>query len=226
LQVFQEWAFGRTLSAVSTQAAARLDPRRQKTIDRLVEAAEELFGDAPLEAVTVEQIGARAGVAVGSIYNNFGSKAGLYAAVVDRALDVDRRYMDRAYRADRAPVDQLMAAAAEYLHFALEHPAFFRLLAFPPPLGAHPSAAEAADRLARRVDEQNARMAGAIERGIGDGTLKPVDPRRAATVLWASWNGIASLAWRPDALREDEASLAELVRLATELLSFGLRCNG
>ena len=40
-------------------------------------------------------------MAVGSIYNNFGSKAGLYAAVIERALDVDREYMDRAYMPER-----------------------------------------------------------------------------------------------------------------------------
>jgi AcrR family transcriptional regulator len=209
---------------MTTSRSERLDPRRQRTIDALTAAAEELFADAPLEDVTVEQIGERAGVAVGSIYNAFGSKAGLYAAVVDRALDVDRRYMDRAYVAGRAPVEQLVAAAEQYLRFALDHPSFFRLLAFPPPLGHNnPAAAASAARLARRVDEQNARMVDAIERGIGDGTIRPVDPGRAATVLWASWNGIISLAWRPDELRQSEAELTELLAVAADLVGFGLR---
>ncbi len=208
---------------MGSSSPVRLDPRRQRTIDALVAAAEELFAGAPLEDVTVEQIGERAGVAVSSIYNNFGSKAGLYAAVVDRALDVDRRYMDRAYTEDRSPVEQLRAAAEEYLRFALEHPAFFRLLAFPPALGAPAAATDTATRLARRVDEQNARMADAIRRGIADGTIRPVDPGRTATILWASWNGIISLAWRPDDLRLDAAALADLVAEAAELVSTGLR---
>ncbi len=200
-----------------------MDPRKQRTIDALVAAAEALFAEAPLEDVTVEQIGERAGVAVGSIYNNFGSKAGLYAAVVDRALDVDRRYMDRAYTADRTPVEQLQAAAEQYLRFALDHPAFFRLLAFPPALGPQPAAGETAARLARRVDEQNARMVDAIRRGIAEGTVRPVDPERTATILWASWNGIISLAWRPDELRRTDEDLAGLLQDAAALVSFGLR---
>ena len=201
----------------------RVDVRKQRTIDALVAAAEELFAEAPLEGVTVEQIGERAGVAIGSIYNNFGSKAGLYAAVVDRALDVDRRYMDRAYVDGRAPVEQLLAAAEQYLRFALEHPSFFRLLAFPPALGNQPAAAETAARLARRVDEQNARMVDAIRRGIADGSIKPVAPERTATILWASWNGIISLAWRPDDLRRSPEELARLLADAADLVSFGLR---
>ena len=32
------------------------------------------------------------------------------------------------------------------------------MLAFPAPLGSYPAAADTAERLARRVDEQNARM--------------------------------------------------------------------
>src|SRR5206468_2663731 len=83
--------------------APRIDPRSRRTMDALMRAAEELFSERPAEEVTVEEIAERAGVAIGSIYNHFGSKAGLHAAVVDRALDVDRAYMDRAYTDDRTP---------------------------------------------------------------------------------------------------------------------------
>ncbi|AXB41642.1 TetR/AcrR family transcriptional regulator [Amycolatopsis albispora] len=203
--------------------AKGLDPRKQRTIDALLSAAEHTFSRRSVEEVTVEEIAERAGVAVGSIYNNFGSKAGLHAAVVSRALDVDREYMDRAYTPERSPIEQLEAAAEQYLRFYLEQPQYFRMLAFPAPLGGYPAAAETAARLARRVDEQNARMVDAIERGIADGTIRPLDARKAATVLWASWNGVVSLAWRPDDLREDERGLAELLALATNIASWGLR---
>lgn len=199
------------------------DPRRQRTIDALLKAAEEVFAERPAEDVTVEEIAEGAGVSVGSIYNSFGSKAGLHAAVVDRALDVDREYMDRAYTPQRSPIQQLEAAAEQYLRFALEQPQFFRMLAFPAALGNYPAAAETAARLAHRVDKQNARMIDAIERGIADGTIRELDARKAATVLWASWNGVISLAWRPDELREDEQGLAELLSLAADIVSWGLR---
>lgn len=202
-----------------------MDPRKQRTIDALLKAAESVFARQPVDEVTVEEIAERAGVAVGSIYNNFGSKAGLHAAVVSRALDVDREYMDRAYTPDRSPIEQLQAAGEQYLRFFLEQPEFFRMLAFPAPLGTYPAAAETAAQLARRVDEQNARMADAIERGIAEGVIRPLDARKAATVLWASWNGVISLAWRPDELREDEAGLADLLALAADVVSRGLRAT-
>ena len=201
----------------------RVDPRKQRTMDALLTTARQMFAERPVENVTVEEIGQHAGVAVGSIYNNFGSKEGLYAAVVARALDVDRDYMDRAYTPDRNPVDQLQAASEEYLRFALDHPQFFRMLAFPTKPGPYPAAAETAALLARRVDEQNARMVDAIQRGIADGSIRPVDPRATATILWASWNGIVSLAWRHDDLQRSPEQLAELVELAADLVSYGLR---
>lgn len=200
-----------------------MDPRKQRTMDALMATARQMFAERPVEDVTVEEIGQHAGVAVGSIYNNFGSKEGLYAAVVARALDVDRDYMDRAYTPDRNPVEQLQAASEEYLRFALDHPQFFRMLAFPTKPGPYPAAAETAALLARRVDEQNARMVDAIQRGIADGSIRPVDPRATATILWASWNGIISLAWRHDDLRQDPGALAELIDRAADLVSYGLR---
>lgn len=191
-------------------------------MEALLAAAQEMFAERSVDEVTVEEIGARAGVAVGSIYNNFGSKDGLYAAVVARALDVDRDYMDRAYTPDRDPIDQLLAASEQYLRFALDHPQFFRMLAFPAKPGPYPAAAETAALLSRRVDEQNARMVDAIERGIIEGSLRQVDPRATATILWASWNGIISLAWRHDDLRQDSDALAELIGRAADLVSQGL----
>jgi len=208
---------------VDATTQRRVDPRKQRTMDALLTTARQMFADRPVEDVTVEEIGQHAGVAVGSIYNNFGSKEGLYAAVVARALDVDRDYMDRAYTPDRNPVDQLQAASEEYLRFALDHPQFFRMLAFPTKPGPYPAAAETAALLARRVDEQNARMVDAIQRGIADGSIRPVDPRATATILWASWNGIVSLAWRHDDLQRSPEQLAELVELAADLVSYGLR---
>jgi AcrR family transcriptional regulator len=192
-------------------------------MDALIAAAQEMFAERPVDEVTVEEIGQHAGVAVGSIYNNFGSKEGLYAAVVARALDVDRDYMDRAYTPDRNPIEQLLAASEQYLRFALDHPQFFRMLAFPAKPGPYPAAVETAALLSRRVDEQNARMVDAIERGIAEGSIRPLDPQQTATLLWASWNGIISLAWRHDDLRQDPDALAELVESANDLVSFGLR---
>ncbi len=199
-----------------------MDPRRKRTAEALIAAAEEVFAQRDLDDVSVEEIARHAGVAVSSIYNHFGSKSGLHAAVVERALDIDRERMDAAYTADRSPIEQLRAAAEEYLRFALEHPEHFRMLAWPPKPGRNEAAQRTADELARRCAEQNARMSDTIKRGIETGDFRPVDPDAVATALWAAWNGIIGLAWRPDALGRDPEELRALLAVATNLVERGL----
>lgn len=199
-----------------------MDPRKQRTLDSLLNAAETLFRDRPVDQVTVEEIAERAGVAVGSIYNNFGSKAGMHAGLVERALEADRQHMDRAYVENRRPVEQIYAAASEYLQLYLSHPEYFRMLAFPRDPGQYAAGRELAERLAETVDEQNQRLVDALRRGIDSGHLRRVDPHEVATVLWAAWNGIISLGWRPDNLRQNESELRRLLATATDIVANGL----
>jgi AcrR family transcriptional regulator len=58
--------------------------------DRLLAAAEELFGERSYQKTTVAGICARAGIATGSFYAHYGSKAEIFAAVV-RAINADLR---------------------------------------------------------------------------------------------------------------------------------------
>ncbi|MGH3586847.1 MAG: TetR/AcrR family transcriptional regulator [Pseudonocardia sp.] len=199
-----------------------VDTRKEHTTNALLRAAEELFRDRSVGDVTVDEIAALAGVAVGSIYNHFGSKAGLHAALTERALEVDRDFMDRAYGPGGTPVEQLYAAAEQYLAFYLAHPDHFRMLAFPNPPGRYAAGRGIADRLAHSVEDLNQRLIEAIRQGIVDGALRAVDPEQVATVLWAAWNGIISLGWRPDSLRRDPAQLRELLEAATDLVADGL----
>ena len=57
---------------------------------RLLRAAEELFGESSYRRATVAGICARAGIATGSFYAHFGSKAEIFAAVV-RQINADLR---------------------------------------------------------------------------------------------------------------------------------------
>ena len=202
------------------------DQRKQRTVTALLDAAEELLQHRPVDDVTVDEIAGSAGVAVGSIYNHFGSKAGLHAALVERALQVDRGFMDLAYRSGATPVEQIRAAAEQYLAFYLAHPDYFRMLAFPPPPGRYAAGRELSERLARAVDEQNQRLVDAVRRGVAAGELRAVDAEQVATVLWAAWNGIISLAWRSDPLRHDEARLRALLQTATDVIAHGLLVTG
>jgi AcrR family transcriptional regulator len=63
--------------------------------ERLLTAAEELFGQHSYHRTTVADICARAGMATGSFYSYYGSKAEIFAAVV-RAINTDLRQAMKA----------------------------------------------------------------------------------------------------------------------------------
>src|SRR5919204_4404963 len=73
--------FGRILcSSMPRRAKVRPDePGREKILD----AARETFGERGFDATSIAEIGRRAAISKSVLYHYFGSKAGLYAALLE-----------------------------------------------------------------------------------------------------------------------------------------------
>ena len=82
--------------ASTTATGDRIQRRRTKTRAALLEAAERAFTTRRYHEVRVEELAAAADVSVGSLYNQFGGKEGLYVAVADRATRLFEQYLQRA----------------------------------------------------------------------------------------------------------------------------------
>lgn len=197
--------------------------RRAKTGAAILDAAERLFLNRGYEATTIEQLAELADVAVGSLYGHFGGKQGVYAALIDRALELDARYCDEGWASGTDPVGRLVGIGEGYLRFAREHPGHFRLFRFPPagePTGG--PAATAAARVGDRVRSEVARMAGALGEAIAQGTVRGVDPERAAVFLWAAWDGLIAAHVQPGNMGLSEREFDEVLALGREVLALGL----
>ncbi|MBV9853813.1 MAG: TetR/AcrR family transcriptional regulator [Streptosporangiaceae bacterium] len=72
------------------ERSANRPGREQPPAERLLAAAEQLFGERSYQQASVAGICARAGMATGSFYAYFGSKAEIFAAVV-RRINADLR---------------------------------------------------------------------------------------------------------------------------------------
>ena len=79
---------------------------------RLLTAAEQLFGERSYRRTTVAEICARAGIATGSFYAHFNSKADIFAAVI-RQINTDLRDAIRA-AIGQAPGDQRARERASF----------------------------------------------------------------------------------------------------------------
>jgi len=99
-----------------------LHPRAQRTYRALIDAGLELLADNPIDALAIDEIVARAGVAKGSFFNHFADKAAFGEAIgaeIRTALEA----RISAANADIAdPIGRLAGGMRTGLGFALDEP--------------------------------------------------------------------------------------------------------
>src|SRR5207237_8200083 len=103
--------------AHAAPAVGRLERRKARTVAAILDAAERHFLARGYEATKVDEIASDADVAVGSIYNHFGSKEGLYAALLEHALEVFETYMDDETPTDLSPLERVLDVTGRVARF-------------------------------------------------------------------------------------------------------------
>jgi AcrR family transcriptional regulator len=207
----------------SPPTASRNERRKARTAAAILDAAEQLFLGRGFAATTIEDLSRAADVAIGSIYAHFGDKDGVYAALIDRALALDRRYSEAGFAEGTSPLERLVGLAEGYLRFAREFPGYFRLFRFPPhdrPGAGHAGEPEA--KVAARIREETARMAGLLEEAIAQGVVRPMDPIPTARFLWAAWDGVIASHLGPANMDIGDAEFEQVLNRARETIILGI----
>jgi AcrR family transcriptional regulator len=198
--------------------------RAARTRAAILDAAEQAFRGGGSRAARMEDIAEAADVAIGSIYNHFGDKDGLYQALAGRSITLFGEYMERAYAAGSTPLEEVLACGDGYLRFHLEHPGAFRFLAFDgveagPPIADDEVAAGITDRMEQIL----AKFAEKIQAAIDAGEARPeLDPHDLSRFLWGAWNGVVSLGLRNDRLALTDAEIESIVQTGRKLVLEGL----
>jgi TetR/AcrR family transcriptional regulator len=212
-----------TTASASPPATTRTERRKARTATAILDAGERLFLSRGFVATTIEDLSEQADVAVGSIYAHFGSKDGVYAALIDRALELDKRYSDEGFAAAGSPLERLVGLAEGYLRFAREHPGHFRLFRFPPSDRPDADAApQPAARVARRIREETARMSELLSEAIAEGVVRSVDPQATARFLWAAWDGVIASHLGPANMSLTDTEFEAVLERARETIVLGL----
>jgi AcrR family transcriptional regulator len=156
----------------------------ESTRDRLVEAATELLDAGGPAAVTLREVGRRAGVSHNAPYKHFADKEELLAAIAARELANQQRGV--RHTKDEHPVDRLRAMMHGYVRWATRHPARFKLTfgAWSTDSAELASAASAA-RSALVTTVAAAQQAKQLPEG---------DPERVAALVLAVTHGAVDLA--------------------------------
>lgn len=164
----------------------------QAVLERLIQAARELFVAQGVEAVTVRSIARKAGCSIGLLYHYVDGKEDLLARILASAF---ARLLERLRRQEQShhdPMQRLRAVLEAYARFAIEHPHDYRLLFAAGPPGAHPHLRHVFHTLGTgcyHVIRDS--CAGCIRDGRFREGLEDADV--AAQVLWAGIHGMVHL---------------------------------
>jgi len=108
------------------KAVTRLDPAVRRT--QIIEAAARLFATRDPAEVPFEEIADAAGVSRALVYNYFGDRGGLLAAVYLYHFDAVNQRLREAAPEGATASERMRAIVNAYLDFAAQHPGAWRLL--------------------------------------------------------------------------------------------------
>lgn len=205
------------------RAGSRSERRKARTATAIRDAGERLFISRGYSTTTMEDLAEEADVAVGSIYAHFASKEGVYGALIERALELDKQYCDEGFHSGDSPAERLLGLAEGYLRFAREHQGYFQLFRFPPPdrPGAELTPTATA-RVGQRIKDETERMAGEIQLAIDEGIGRPVDAESTARFLWAAWDGVICSHLGPSNMGLTDMEFEAVLDRARETIALGL----
>lgn len=118
---------------------------------QLMEVGCEVFAETGFENASLEVIAQRAGVTKPIIYEHFGGKEGLHAAIVEQEMDI---LVGRVMEAmsGGTPRERFEGAVVEFMNYAAEEPAGFAVLTREAPVApARPGMTRVIDQLIGRV---------------------------------------------------------------------------
>ncbi len=152
---------------------ARIDAQR----DAIVAAAIAVLTEHGYRGCSVAAVAARAGVATGTVYKHFASKAELVGEVFERVVSGEVAAVAAAAAIPGAPAERVVAVLETFAGRALKVPRLAYALL------AEPVAAEVdAKRLEFRRAYQDI-IAGVVADGVRTGALPPQDARITAAAL-------------------------------------------
>jgi AcrR family transcriptional regulator len=151
---------------------------------KLIDAAAELLDEGGPAAVTLREVGRRAGVSHNAPYKHFSGKQDLLAAVAARELRSLAERMRTAAEPCPPGASTVEAATAAYLDWAQCHPARFKLT-FGPWEGEHEELGQAAAAASQA-------LYGCVVPAHDDGTFQG-DPEWTAALIWTLAHGAVDL---------------------------------
>jgi len=183
----------------------------------LLDEAAAMIAEAGTESVTMRALGDRLGVSRAAAYRHFEDKDALLVAVAASGF---RRLSERLQKigagAPQSSLDRARRMGEEYVRFALENPAHYRLMYGKEAMGRQnlPELRDAGSDLFEQLVE-------VIRAYQESGGIKRQDPRAQAYVAWSAVHGLASLLIEGQIM--STVDVDALIRQTTQTVLDGMR---
>src|SRR5215469_2094341 len=203
-------------SADMTAPARRTRLTAEKRRESILNAATEVFAEAGYQAGKISDVAAQLGVTEPVIFQNFGSKAALFAAVLDRVAGQIQADLHVVAGQHGSAADLLAHVLSPSPDRQLHHPGPHRgvLFADAAALAADPAIGEPARHVARTLAGH---LADLLRQGQEDGTIRTdADPEVGA---WLLLSILSSRPFRAAAMPDRERSEGDVATLALQALT-------
>jgi AcrR family transcriptional regulator len=158
---------------------------------RIVDAAREVFFRDGFMHANLDEVAANAGVAKGTLYRYFASKAELYVAVLAHNGEIFRQRMRETITPGLSSLEQIRRTARFYLDHWTKNRDYFQIfwaIENQAVIGELPQAV--IDEVANLWVDCVQIVAGIVEDGVRRGELIECDPWKVAHLLWTLANGV------------------------------------
>jgi AcrR family transcriptional regulator len=178
-------------------------PDGQEWRETFLVAATRLINQRGYRGASVEDISAQLNVTKGSFYHHHEDKDALVVECFERTFAVTRKAQSDARDLAKDSWEQLSSATAALVAYQLsDHGPLLRASS----MGALPI--EIRTEMTQGYNRGSERFAAIISDGVGEGSVRAVDPMIAAHMINSMLNAAASLGiWVPGLEREDAARL-------------------
>jgi AcrR family transcriptional regulator len=210
------------MSAVSTGSRAE---KKAQSRRRILDSARVVFFRDGFVATNLDRIADDAGVAKGTLYRYFESKADLYVAVLAENGSVFiQKLVDSAGEGGAA--ERIRSMSRFYLHHWITHRQYFRifwaidnqdLIGDVPP--------KVVEELSRLWEECLSIVKGVLDIGVASGEFKQCDTWEVATIFWTTANALIQQDGTAEMRTIRRGSLEDIYRDALDLLVAGLAAD-
>ena len=180
------------MSGSDESARERRQERKAESRRRILDSAREVFFRDGFMEANLDEVASRAGVAKGTLYRYFDSKAELYVAVLAEDGGVfERRMRETVDTASCPPPELIRRLGRFYFTHWMRNPDYFQIfwaIENQSVIGELPAGVTA--EVTRLWETCVGMLAEVVERGVAEGHFDPCDAWEVADILWTMANGL------------------------------------